>query len=313
MAKKEEGIKAEVKTTKGFSLPQTKVHVKPILRSGRWLPDGHSGSFMYDHTSIGIQVPLDRYTGKLKNPLTKEEQTFFENEAGLDLQQGDLNPFKKKDNFWQDLRVFVRKSDAIVTDKTILLTLDLSNPMDYLHYKVLMINTQPDGGIVAPDWDNRFSSGTYRIALVHEGEQHHEKARKADKMQKVYKYLSKIDGSKDSMYDFLTIYYLETAKSKRPSEDSDSEFYRSEIQDLIDTDLDSVIKIIDDADNYDFKLMIHRGLKLNILKMNHGNKIETADGIPMGNGLTQTIQWLKDDRHQDELLRLQNQIELSKQ
>ena len=82
MAKKEE---VKVKESSTFVLPTIKVRVKPILRSGKWLPLGHSGSFMYDHTSIGLQVPLDKDTGRLKNPLTQQEQKFFEIEAGLDL------------------------------------------------------------------------------------------------------------------------------------------------------------------------------------------------------------------------------------
>jgi len=307
----EEAVKVEeVKVP--FSLPNTKVHVKPILRSGKWLPDGHSGSFMYDHTSIGIQVPMDRYTGRLKNPLTPEERTFFENDADLDLKGGDLNPHRTKKNFWHNFRVIVRKSDDIVTDTTVLMTLDLSDPIMYLQYKVLLANSQPDGGIVAPSWDKRLKSGTYRIALQHEGQQHTEKIKKADSMKKAYKYLSKIDSSSEAMYDFLTVYYLENAKSKRPSENSDKDFYYSEIQDLIDTDLAGLCEIIDDVDNYDFKLLVHRGLKTGSLKMIAGGHIETIDGIPVGKSLYQCIQWLKDDKHQEEYLRLKNQIELAK-
>ena len=296
-----------------FSLPKTKVHVKPILRSGKWLPDGHSGSFMYDHTSIGLQVPLDRNTGRLKNPLTPEEREFFENNSDLDLEGGDLNPYRKKDNFWHDFRVIVRKTDDVVTDKTVLMTLDLSNPIHYLQYKVLLINSQPDGGLVAPSWDKRLASGTYRIALQHEGQQHTDKIKKADSMKKAYKHLSKIDSSSEAMYDFLTIYYLENAKSKRPSENSHKDFYYSEIQDLIDNDLEGVVMIIEDTVNYEFKLLVHRGLKTGALKMVAGNHIETIDSIPVGKSLYQAIQWLKDDKHQDEYLRLKNQIDLAKQ
>jgi hypothetical protein len=298
--------------TKAFSLPTGKVHVKPIVRSGRWLPIGHSGAFMYDHTVLGIQVPVDRQSGRLKNPLTKEEQRFFENDAGLDLKQGDLNPYKKTDNYWTDFRVSIRKSDEIVTDNTILMTLDLSDPMDYLQYKVLLSNTKPDGGIVAPSWQDKFMSGTYKIALVHEGQQNTDKVKRADQMEKVYKYLGKIDSSDEAMFDFLTIYYLENGKSKRPSEDSTKSFYKSEIQDLIDNNLEQVVKIIDDAANYEYKLLVHRGLKIGALVMVSGDKIETVDGRPVGNGLHQAIQWFKDDRHQDDYLTLKNQIELAK-
>lgn len=309
MAKKSEVIEEKVAS---FTLPNTQVHVKPILRSGRWLPDGHSGSFMYDHTVLGIQVPIDRQSGRLKNPLTKAEQEYFETQAGLDMEVGDLNPYKKKDNFWHDFRVAIRKSDDIVTDKTILMTLNLNDPLQYLQYKVLQVNTAPDGGVVAPSWQTRLDSGTYRIALVHEGQQNIEKVKRADLMKRAYKYLSKIDSSEEAMFDFLTIYYLENSKSARPSEDSSKDFYYSELQDLIDTDLAGFSKIIEDADNYEFKLLVHRGLKIGALVMTQGDKIETVDGIPVGNGLKQAIQWFKDDRHQDEYLTLKNQIELNK-
>jgi len=295
-----------------FTLPNTKVHVKPILRAGRWLPDGHSGSFMYDHTVLGIQVPVDKNSGRLKNPLTPEEVEFFENRAGLDLAKGDLNPYKKTDNFWTDFRISIRKSEEIVTDNTVLMTLNLNNAMEYLQYKVLLTNTAPDGGLVAPSWQSKFLSGTYKIALVHEGQQNIDKIKRGDMMKKAYKYLSKIDGSEEAMFDFLTIYYLENAKSKRPSEDSDKDFYFSEIQDLIDDDIEGVVKIIDDANNYDYKLLVHRGLKIAALNMQSGGKIETVDGVPIGNSLMQAVQWFKDDKHQDEYLRLKNQIELSK-
>ncbi len=319
MAKKIDGDVAEVKAPateevkQVFRLPNTKVHVKPILRSGRWLPDGHSGSFMYDHTSIGMKVPINKDTGRLTDPLTKEEREFFETMAGLDLEVGDLNPHKKKDNFWHNFDVQIRKSDDIVTDKTVLLTLDLSDAIQYLQYKVLMANSNPSGGVVAPEWSERLGSGTYRIALQHEGQQHTDKVKKADKMKKAYKYFSKIDSSSEAMFDFLTVYFLENAKSKRPSEDSDKDFYYSEIQDLIDNDLDGVVEIIEDANNYDYKLLVHRGLKVGALKMVGGTNIETVDGMPVGKSLYQAIQWLKDDKHQDEYLRLKNQIDLAKQ
>jgi len=318
MAKKD-GDVAEAKAPateevkQAFRLPNTKVHVKPILRSGRWLPDGHSGSFMYDHTSIGVKVPIHKDTGRLIDPLTREERLFFETEAGLDLEVGDLNPYKKKDNFWFGFDVNVRKTDDIVTDKTILMTLDLSDAIQYLQYKVLLANSNPSGGVVAPTWEKRLSSGTYRIALQHEGQQHTDKVKKADKMKKAYRYFSKIDSSSEAMFDFLTVYFLENAKSKRPSEDSDKDFYYSEIQDLIDTDLEGVCIIIDDAKNYDYKLLVHRGLKVGALKMVGGSNIETVDGMPIGKSLYQCIQWLKDDKHQDEYLRLKNQIDLAKQ
>ena len=80
----------------------------------------------------------------------------------------------------------------------------------------------------------------------------------------------------------------------------------------MDNDLDGVVEVIEDAGNYEYKLLVHRGLKIGALKMVGGNKLETIDGVPIGNSLYQAVQWFKDDRHQDEYLRLKNQIELAK-
>lgn len=312
MAKLEEvKTKEEVKATV-FELPKEKVHVKPILKEGNWLPQGHSGHFMYDHTAIELQAPIDRNTGRIRNPLTREEQEFFETRAGLDLKPGDLNPYRKTDNYWEEFKVAIRKSDAIVTDETILMSLDLQNPIHYLQYKVLIANSQPDGGLVAPNWETRENSGTYKVALVHEGEQHVDRVKRADMMKKAYKYLSKIDSSSESMYDFLTVFYLDSGKGKMPSAESNKDYYYSEIQTLIDNNLKEVIDLIDDAANYEYKLLIHRALKIRALKMIAGNKIETVDGIPVGNSMKQAIAWFKDDKHQDEYLRIKNQIELAK-
>lgn len=317
MAKKiNEEVKEVIEASKtekiGFTLPNTKVHLKPVLRKGVWLPEGHSGHFMYDNTSITVQVPIDKNTGRLKNPLTKDEQLFFETEAGLDLGIGDLSPYKKESNFWQDFQIRIKKTDSIVSDKTVLMSLDLSDPIQYLQYKVLLLNSDPSGGVVAPSWEGREDSGTYKIALVHEGQQHIDKVKKADKMKIAYKYLAKVDSSSEAMYDFLMIYYLENAKSKRPSVDSGKDYFYSEMQDLIDTDLNGVVEIIEDVNNFEYKLLVHRGLKIGAIKMVGGNKLETADGVPIGNSLYQAVQWFKDDRHQDEYLRLKNQIELAK-
>ena len=39
----EKTAKAATDVKQPFALPNVKVHVKPIVRAGRWLPEGHSG------------------------------------------------------------------------------------------------------------------------------------------------------------------------------------------------------------------------------------------------------------------------------
>jgi len=301
-------------TQKGtFSLPQEKVLVKPIIRQGQWLPKGHSGNWMYDNTKITITVPIDRDTGKLKNPLTKEEQEFFESsKSGFDFSPGELSPYRKKDNYWSNYQVFIRKTEEIVGDDTVLRVLDLSDPSHYLEYKVLMSNTSLSGGRVAPSWEERENSGDYKIVLVREGQQHVDKVRKSDKMKKAYAYFGKLDSSADKMYDFLYVYYLNNADMKRPSQTSSKDFLQSEIQDIVDKDVDGFLEIANDEEGYELKLLVMRAVEKGVLNYSRTSGFETQESVPLGRSLPQAVIFLKDTRNQEEFIRIKNQVELAK-
>lgn len=294
-----------------FRLPHEKVLVKPIIRQGQWLPKDHSGSFMYDNTRLVLQAPISQDTGRIKNPLTREEQEFFEsNESGLDFARGDLSPSKKKDNFWEEHQVHVRKPDAIVTDETILMVLDLSDPMQYLEYKILMANTSVGGGVVAPSWELREASGEYKIALVREKEKDKEKVTKANKKVQAYKQLGKIDSSSEKLYNTLYVYYLSSTSdtSKKPSKDSSKEFYIAELGNIIEKDVEGFLAVIEDKDNFDYKLLVMQALEKGEINYSRARGFETDDKIPMGRTLSQAVGFLKDPKNQEDYLRLKNLV-----
>lgn len=74
-------------------------------------------------------------SGGFVNVLTNDEKAFLENE--LQLEFNALSVHRKVDNFWDDSndigisRVRLLKQDTI---------LDLSNPEDYIRYKILLAN-----------------------------------------------------------------------------------------------------------------------------------------------------------------------------
>lgn len=294
-----------------FRLPAKKVLVKPIIRRGKWLKEGHSGNFLYDNTQITMTVPLNRDTGRLVNPLTKEEQAFFENPAvsGQEFQLGDLNPYKTKDNFWQKLQVRVKKAESIVGDGTVLMQLDLSDPMQYLHYAVLRSNSG-SGGIIAPSWDARFDQGSYRLALVEEGYDQKETTKRSDLLTKAYVAFDKMKSDREGMYDFLNIYYLDTKGAAKPSNTSKTEFYVSEIQKIVDKDIEGFLNIIDNKNLYEEQLLVHRGIDVGAIVYNRG-EFELPDGRPVGGSLKEVIKYFQTDKNQEERIRLMAQIENS--
>jgi hypothetical protein len=289
-------------------LPKRKVLIKPIIREGKWLGKGHSGNFMYDNTKLYFTVPMSSSTGQLIDPLTKEEREFFENRAksGMDFTPGDLSVYKKPNPregfvpYWYGYQYMVLKNQGVVNEDTVLATLDLSKPEDYIAFKVLMVNSG-NAGTVAPEWGKRFDQGTYRIVLVEEGYKVEELVSRSSKLGKAYRFFDTINKSQLKMYEFLSIYWLENRKASRPSEDSKIEWLTAEIQKLIDNDLETFLKMIET--DYEEKLLIHNGMKCGAITRT-GSTFVNIDGNPVGNSITEAILYYKDERHQEEKLKL---------
>ena len=90
---------------------------------------------MADTATRNFVVPRLSSTGVYKNPLTNDEKAYLEYAMGLE--ENALSIYKRENNFWDDSnpngigRVTLHKQDNY---------LDLSNPADYIKYKILLCN-----------------------------------------------------------------------------------------------------------------------------------------------------------------------------
>lgn len=299
--------------TIGFFLPNKKIYIKPIIKKGKWLSEEHSGNFMYDNTNAAVTVPLNAQTGQMVDPLTLEEREFFENKklSGMDFKEGDLNVFKKTNqltgefNFWTMFEYRIHKNQGVLDDSSVLDILDLSKPMDYIKYKVLLVNGMP-GGSIAPSWDKRFDQGTYRLALMDATVEDDLSANKADKLGKAYGFYNSIKNSRTKMHEVISVYWLENRKAIKPEDNANIEWLKKEISRIISENLDGFINLIES--NYEEKLLIHTGLKSGSLRLN-GKTFMTADGDVLGDSLREAILYYRDERHNENKLKLIAQIE----
>lgn len=296
---------------KKFRLPNKKVMVKPILRKGKWLKEGHVGNFLYDDARITIVVPLNEKTGALINPLTSAEQSFFENKSlsGLDFEPGDLSAHKQKDNFWERTEVKLEKPESVVSESSTLMTLDLSNPIEYLYYKILLANSG-SGGIVSPSYDEKFSRASYRIMIVEKDHEAEKKANKGEKLGKVYAYFNSINNSVDKMYEFLSIYYLLDQAYSKPSKNASKSWYKSAIQDLIESPkgLSLMLDIIDNEDEYSHRVFVLRAIDSGDITYNE-NGYELVDGTPIGGSLVEAVKFFKDAKNSEIKMKIQARLE----
>lgn len=149
-------------------------------------------------------VPRDK-SGFLVNPLTKEEQEFFENLLGI-----DLNVYKVEGNFWtsKEARVILRKVSSKNTSADLIL--DLSNPYDYLKYKVALVNPR-----VANSWAERDSGGKlYEFVIIDEEAKFEEELGYTEMEDTVVEFLLKNKNSKKKLFDLLRIYGVQNANKQ---------------------------------------------------------------------------------------------------
>lgn len=227
-------ISKEEAFKKGY-LQNKKVYLKPVVRGGKMISSPtHVAYFQYEGANNWFQLPKSMKTGALANPFTNmEEQEFFEKELDL-----DLNIHKKKDNFWHTFFVKVVKDYNLMHEGYIF---DLSEPMENLKWRVTKLQE-----MVAPSWDERLDRGEYRFALVDEGYEEAKEQSDTNRTIEAYTYLGSIQNSVREMKDFLGVYYLEKKEMKFVPEDADKDWLKKEIKKIIETEIDTSLKIIND-------------------------------------------------------------------
>ena len=207
-------------------------------------------------------VPVLRSTGKYKNILTNDEKDFLEAELGLD--NNALSVYRTEDNYWDDFTVTITKEG---------LHLDLSDPEDFIKYKVLLANSD----IVAPSVEERINrpKATYWYEIVRENEETSLENAKMDATMSCYKEFQKIDGNLDAMRVLI-----ELLDSRPYAQNTKSDFLRSRANTLIQKDPKKFLSYITD-DMLPTKIVLRRSQELGKVVKRGDAYYLAADNSPL--------------------------------
>lgn len=239
---------------------------------------------MAEGSTVKYCVPI-LSSGTYKNVLTNSEKDFLE--KILDLDPNALSVYRKIDNYWDNYYVTVGK-DGI--------TLDLSNPEDYIKYKVLLANSDE----IAPSLENLQDrpKQTYRFVMVEEGDEARLENDKMDATMASYAEFKKISSDNDTMRILVELIDL------RPyAQNTKSDFLRSRINQLIQADPKGFLKNITDPYLHS-KVLIRRATELGALFVRNDCYHLKADGTSLsdlGQDATLSVasRWLNMPSHQD--------------
>lgn len=210
-------------------------------------------------------VPLLR-SGGFVNVLTKAEKAFLEAELGLEADA--MNVHNRVNNFWSDANELgISKVELNKQDNK----LDLSDPIDYIKYKILLANKDQ----IAPSLQalQDTPKATYEFVLISEKEESKVAKMNRDIKMQCYKEVGKIEEDKDTLR-----LIIETIDGRPTASNTPIETLQNKVDDLILADPKLFLKVVTDS-LLSTKVMIKRAIEAGIIA--NRNNFLYLDGHPL--------------------------------
>ena len=239
-------------------------------------------------------------SGGFVNVLTNDEKAFLE--AELQLEYNALSVHRKTDNFWDDSndrgisRVRLLKQDTI---------LDLSNPEDYIRYKILLANKD----YIAPSLQvlSDAPKASYEYVIISEGEETKVAQKNMSATMMCYKEFGKIEDDIDTLRVIV-----ETIDGRPTAPNVKLEFLQTKANELIQGDSKLFLRIITDP-MLPTKVLIKRAIEANLISKRGNFLYLRSDNSPLCEAneeptINVAARYLNNPRHQDILFSLQAKL-----
>lgn len=240
-------------------------------------------------------VPKLSTTKKFVNVLTNEEKAFLEEYMGLE--PNALSIYRKVDNFWDGYKVTLTKTDTI---------LNLSDPEDYIKYKVLLVNKD----FIAPSLSKLQDEpkATYQFVLIQEEDEAKASMKQLSYNQRAYMRFGELQTNADALKIII-----ETVDGRPISSNTKLEFLQSQIGELIISDAKLFCKVAEDP-YLDTKVLIRRAHEAGLISKRGTFYYIKKDNTPLCENneeptLSSAARFLNAPKHQELKLSLEAQLE----
>ena len=211
---------------------------------------------MANGSKMVITTPLLK-SGQFVDVLTKSEKKFLEYKLGLE--PNALSVHNRENNFWSDANEHgIGGIELIKGDNP----LDLSNPIDYIKYKVLLNNKD----VVAPSIQELQDrpKATYRFVIISDEDSTKDANTKVNTKAKAYMEFGKINENKDMLRVIIEI-----MDGRPTAANSKLEYLQGKVGELLEADTKMFLRVIQDP-LLDNKVLIKKAIEAGVI-VNRGN------------------------------------------
>lgn len=245
-------------------LRNEKVIVRFISRTRGMItnPDHILYGGMANGSKMSLTVPLLR-SGGFTDVLTKAEKKFLEWKMGLE--PNALSVHNRTNNFWDDSneqgigRVVLTKGDN---------PFDLSNPIDYIKYKILLANKEQVAPSMSALQDK--PKATYRFVIISEADTTKAANIKVGLKQQAYMEFGKLSEDKDKLRVII-----EMLDGRPTAANSKLEYLQGKVGELIEANTKMFLSVAKDP-LLDNKVLIKKAIEAGIIA-NRGNYLYMRD------------------------------------
>lgn len=235
-------------------------------------------------------VPLLK-SGAFADVLTKKEKDFLEHILGLEANA--MSVYKTNNNFWSTANTNGISNVTLFKQDNFL---DLSDPTDYIKYKILLANKD----FIAPSLQalQDQPKATYEFVIISDTEKTKIATSKMSYKKQCYKELGKVEDNIDIMR-----LIIETIDGRPIAKSTKLDVLQTKADDLIQANAGLFLKVITDP-LLSTKVLIKKAVEAGIIA-NRGNYLYLRDGnLPLCNdGQDPTLNiaaaFLNEPKHQD--------------
>ena len=239
-------------------------------------------------------------SGMYVNVLTDAEKAFLEEAMGLEYNA--LSIYRKEDNFWDDRNETGINKVSLTKQDTYL---DLSNPEDYIRYKILLANKD----FIAPSIKayEDMPKATYQFIIIEENEENKVAKANMSMTMKCYKEYGKIEEDKDTLRVIV-----ELIEGKPLAANTKLEFLQTRVNSLIQANNKLFYSTITDP-LLKTKVLIVKSVENGLIANRDGKFYLKVDNSPLCNDgenatLNNAAKFLNLHKNQETLLYLQAKL-----
>lgn len=262
-----------VKTEKKVSVKETsepinclrneRVVVKFVPKTNNKITDKRHLAYggMMENAIRVFTVPM-LSSGSYKNVLTDNEKAYLELTMGLE--PNALSVHAKKDNYWDNLIVRLTKQDTV---------LDLSDPNDYIKYKVLLANKN----FIAPSMKalKDTPKATYQFVIIENGDEYSDVRDKVSTTMKCFEEFGKVKEDFDTLRCII-----ETIDGREVASNTKIEFLQQKAYENINNDAKLFLKTITDP-YLKTKVLIKKAVEAGVISVRGNYYYLRSDGTPL--------------------------------